>query len=86
MRFEYVPAFNKVFDLDDFFSLTAGGSIGIDPGFNLASQFSVQGLPGGNSIVLTDGQRTGLCATTSVAELVLIAILLRHAAAPEARA
>jgi hypothetical protein len=55
--FEYVPAFNKVFDFNSFSTLS-GGSIGFDPGFSLASQFKVQGLPGGLSIVSTaDGQR-----------------------------
>jgi T5SS/PEP-CTERM-associated repeat protein len=74
--FEYTPAFNKVFDFNNFFSLTGGGSIGFDPSFTL-SQFNVQGLGAGNAIVLTaDGARAQFVGTAAVPEPASVALFL----------
>ena len=74
--FEYAPSFNHIFSLESFF--TPGGGLTFDPGFNLASHLTTQGLPGGSSIVVTaDDQRTTVTtAAAGVPEPASIAILL----------
>ncbi|HEY4265003.1 MAG TPA: VPLPA-CTERM sorting domain-containing protein [Micropepsaceae bacterium] len=76
--FEYVPTFGKAIDLDDFFSLTGGGTLAFAPSFDLASQFNVQGLTAGSEIILTaDGQRSVFAAAAAaVPEPASIALLL----------
>jgi fibronectin-binding autotransporter adhesin len=76
--FEYVPTFDKIFSLEDFFSISGGGGFAFAPAFNLASQFSVQGLGAGSEIILTaDGQRSVFAtAATGVPEPASIALLL----------
>jgi T5SS/PEP-CTERM-associated repeat protein len=74
--FEYVPAFNKVFDFDSFFTVGGAGGMTFDPSFSLA-QFQVQGLSDGNAIVVTaDGLRAQFTAATAVPEPASIALLL----------
>ena len=72
--FETTPAFDEIFDLASFFT---SASLGFDPAFDLISQLSVTGLPGGSSIFVTaDGQRVGFANAVGVPEPASILILL----------
>ena len=48
--FQYIPAFDEVFAIEDFFSFA---SFALDPAFDLGTNVNALGLPRGSSIILT---------------------------------